>query len=159
MAKGKVFDPFTPPYNPNLYVGEIKDEESQEEFIILVRKVMSFIEWLQPTRLGNFWQLNKFSVVAHHFLMVTKGECFWELWSRYDPHAHCLIRWPIIVVLEFKSQASPLSPGELVQAYSFLSAARKLGKQYFAFYNCMCSAGQQAILKHPFLCVFLIRWR
>lgn len=47
---GKAFDPFLPPYN-NLHVGDLKDEESQEEFIVL---------------------LNKFSVVPRHFLLVTK---------------------------------------------------------------------------------------
>ncbi|PPQ98785.1 hypothetical protein CVT24_003343, partial [Panaeolus cyanescens] len=100
VAKGKVIDPFAPPYNPNLYIGELKDEETQEEFVIL---------------------LNKFSVVAHHFLLVTK---------------------------EFKSQASPLSPTELLQAYLFLSAARKLGKQYFAFYNCGDNSGASQPHKH-----------
>jgi ATP adenylyltransferase len=35
--RGKIFDPFAPPYNTNLYVGEVKDDESQEEFVVLVR--------------------------------------------------------------------------------------------------------------------------
>jgi hypothetical protein len=34
-------DPFVPPYNVNLHVGDLKDEESQEEFGVLVRKVAS----------------------------------------------------------------------------------------------------------------------
>ena len=37
---GKVYDPFEPPYNINLHVGDLKDEESQEEFVVLVRKVV-----------------------------------------------------------------------------------------------------------------------
>ncbi|KAJ3566520.1 hypothetical protein NP233_g6952 [Leucocoprinus birnbaumii] len=47
----KSIDPFAPPYNENLYVGEIKDEESEEEYVVL---------------------LNKFSVVPNHFLLVSK---------------------------------------------------------------------------------------
>ena len=34
---GMVFDPFAPPYNTNLYVGELKADNSQEEFVVLVR--------------------------------------------------------------------------------------------------------------------------
>uniref|UniRef100_A0A8H7Y472 Uncharacterized protein n=1 Tax=Psilocybe cubensis TaxID=181762 RepID=A0A8H7Y472_PSICU len=45
------FDPFAPPYNANLLVGELTDEESKEEFIIL---------------------LNKYAVIPRHFLLVTK---------------------------------------------------------------------------------------
>jgi len=33
---GKVFDPFAPPYNVNLLIGDLKDEEAQEEFVVLV---------------------------------------------------------------------------------------------------------------------------
>ncbi|KAI9463602.1 ATP adenylyltransferase-domain-containing protein [Lactarius psammicola] len=44
-------DPFKPPYNPNLYVGELKDEEEGIEYAVL---------------------LNKYSVVEEHFLLVTK---------------------------------------------------------------------------------------
>ena len=36
-GQGKVFDPFAPPYNTNLYVGELKHDESQDEFVVLVR--------------------------------------------------------------------------------------------------------------------------
>ena len=39
-AIGKVYDPFMPPYNTNLHVGDLKDEESQEEFVVLVRKTV-----------------------------------------------------------------------------------------------------------------------
>lgn len=47
---GKTFDPFAPPYT-NLHIGDLKEEESQEEFIVL---------------------LNKYSVIPRHFLLVTK---------------------------------------------------------------------------------------
>jgi len=95
-----VFDPFAPPYNVNLHVGDLKDEETQEEFVVL---------------------LNKFSIVPQHFLLVTK---------------------------EFKSQASPLLPSELVQTYLLLSAARKSGKKFLAFYNCGDNSGASQPHKH-----------
>jgi len=44
-------DVFEPPYNPNLYVGELRDEEEGTEYVVL---------------------LNKYSVVEEHFLLVTK---------------------------------------------------------------------------------------
>ncbi|PPQ87455.1 hypothetical protein CVT25_008191 [Psilocybe cyanescens] len=50
--KNLKYDPFAPPYNANLLVGELKDVESQEEFVVL---------------------LNKYAVVPRHFLLVTKG--------------------------------------------------------------------------------------
>ncbi|KAF8160758.1 ATP adenylyltransferase-domain-containing protein [Crassisporium funariophilum] len=98
--RGKLFDPFAPPYNVNLHVGELRDEESQEEFVVL---------------------LNKFSIVPQHFLLVTK---------------------------EFKSQASPLMPPELVQTYLLLSAGRKSGKKLFAFFNCGDNSGASQAHKH-----------
>ncbi|KXN91000.1 5',5'''-P-1,P-4-tetraphosphate phosphorylase 2 [Leucoagaricus sp. SymC.cos] len=45
------FDPFVPPYNENLYVGELKDERFDGDFVVI---------------------LNKFSVVPNHFLLVTR---------------------------------------------------------------------------------------
>lgn len=36
QLESKVFDPFAPPYNANLHVGDLKDEVSQEEYAILV---------------------------------------------------------------------------------------------------------------------------
>ncbi|CAE6486236.1 unnamed protein product [Rhizoctonia solani] len=45
-------DPFAPPYIPDLFVGELKDELDGDEFAIL---------------------LNKFSIIPGHFLMVTKA--------------------------------------------------------------------------------------
>lgn len=66
-----IADPFAPPYNINLHVGDLKDEESQEEFVVLVRKIV------QPKCFTGLFifdiQLNKFSVVPRHFLLVTKG--------------------------------------------------------------------------------------
>jgi len=97
---GKTYDPFAPPYNVNLHVGNLKDEEAQEEFVVL---------------------LNKFSVVPQHFLLVTK---------------------------EYKPQSSPLMPSELVQTYLLLSAARKSGKKFFAFYNCGDNSGASQPHKH-----------
>uniref|UniRef100_D8Q941 Uncharacterized protein n=2 Tax=Schizophyllum commune (strain H4-8 / FGSC 9210) TaxID=578458 RepID=D8Q941_SCHCM len=44
-------DPFAPPYNEKLVVGELQGEEPQDQYVVL---------------------LNKFSVVPCHFLMVTK---------------------------------------------------------------------------------------
>jgi ATP adenylyltransferase len=38
-GNGKKVDPFMP-YNINLHVGDLKDEESQEEFVVLVRKIV-----------------------------------------------------------------------------------------------------------------------
>ncbi|KAH9992621.1 HIT-like domain-containing protein [Russula vinacea] len=49
--KEKRGDVFEPPYNPNLYVGELQDEEEGAEYVVL---------------------LNKYSVVEEHFLLVTK---------------------------------------------------------------------------------------
>jgi len=66
-------------------------------------------------------QLNKYSVVEEHFLLVTK---------------------------EFQSQTSPLSPSDLVQAYLLLRAARAAGKHIFAFYNCGDRSGASQPHKH-----------
>lgn len=52
FAKSDKPDPFSPPYVPDLFVGEIKDELDGDEYAIL---------------------LNKFSVIPGHFLMVTKA--------------------------------------------------------------------------------------
>ncbi|KAI0305733.1 hypothetical protein B0F90DRAFT_1098460 [Multifurca ochricompacta] len=49
--KEKHVDPFKPPYNPNLYVGELQDEGEGTEYVVL---------------------FNKYSVVEEHFLLVTK---------------------------------------------------------------------------------------
>ncbi|KAL5507168.1 APA2 [Sanghuangporus vaninii] len=65
--------------------------------------------------------LNKYSVVPDHFLMVTK---------------------------EYKSQTSPLFPVELVQTYLLLDAARRAGKDFFAFYNCGDVSGASQAHKH-----------
>ncbi|KAF7376410.1 ATP-transf domain-containing protein [Mycena sanguinolenta] len=65
--------------------------------------------------------LNKYSVVPQHFLLVTK---------------------------EFQSQASPLSPPDLVQTYLLLAAARKARHNLFAFYNCGDNSGASQPHKH-----------
>jgi len=71
--KKKQSDPFKSPYNPNLYVGELKDEEEGTEYVVL---------------------LNKYSVVEEHFLLVTKE--FQSQTSPLDPsdlvQAYLLLR-------------------------------------------------------------------
>ncbi|CAE6364689.1 unnamed protein product [Rhizoctonia solani] len=52
FAKADRPDPFAPPYVPDLFIGELKDELEGDEYVIL---------------------FNKFSVIPGHFLMVTKG--------------------------------------------------------------------------------------
>ncbi|KAJ7837723.1 hypothetical protein B0H13DRAFT_2105224 [Mycena leptocephala] len=47
----KGIDPFEPPYNPNLYVGELRDEDNAEDYVVL---------------------LNKYSVVPQHFSSYTE---------------------------------------------------------------------------------------
>ncbi|KAG1799743.1 ATP adenylyltransferase-domain-containing protein [Suillus plorans] len=96
----KKYDPFAPPYVPNLHVGDLRDESSGTEYGVL---------------------LNKYSVVPHHFLLVTK---------------------------EFMPQNSPLLPHDLVQTYLLLLAARKARKNYFAFYNCGSNSGASQSHKH-----------
>ncbi|KZV80367.1 ATP adenylyltransferase [Exidia glandulosa HHB12029] len=93
-------DPFAPPFDPSLVVGELQDEEIEADHVFL---------------------LNKFSVVAHHFLMVTK---------------------------EYESQSAPLTPGDLTHAYMTLVAARNAGKPMFAFYNCGDRSGASQPHKH-----------
>ncbi|KAH7916543.1 ATP adenylyltransferase-domain-containing protein [Hygrophoropsis aurantiaca] len=44
-------DPFAPPYVPNLHVGDMHDEDSSTDYVVL---------------------LNKFCIVPNHFLLVTK---------------------------------------------------------------------------------------
>ncbi|KAJ7647046.1 ATP adenylyltransferase-domain-containing protein [Roridomyces roridus] len=97
-SQKKLQDPFLPPYNPNLYIGELQQE--QEEYVVL---------------------LNKYSVVPQHFLLVTK---------------------------EFRSQASPLMPPDLVQTYMLLAAARKAHQNLFSFFNCGDLSGASQAHKH-----------
>lgn len=65
--------------------------------------------------------LNKYAVVRDHFLVITK---------------------------EYASQNAPLTPTDLVQAYQFLVAAKKAGKQLLAFYNCGDRSGASQSHKH-----------
>ncbi|KAL4078395.1 ATP adenylyltransferase-domain-containing protein [Scleroderma yunnanense] len=95
-------NPFLPPYSPNLYVGDLalKDEEGTSEYVVL---------------------FNKFPVVPHHFLLVTK---------------------------EFRSQSSPLLPSDLIQTYQLLLAARQENKHLLAYYNCGPYSGASQSHKH-----------
>ncbi|KIJ68141.1 hypothetical protein HYDPIDRAFT_107802 [Hydnomerulius pinastri MD-312] len=95
-------DPFEPPYTPNLHVGDLsfEDDDGKTEYAVL---------------------LNKYSVVPHHFLLVTK---------------------------EFRPQTSPLLPQDLVQTYQLLLAARQANKRYIAFYNCGENSGASQPHKH-----------
>lgn len=92
-------DPLAPPYVPNLHVGDLKDEDGTEYAVLL----------------------NKFSVIPHHFLLVTR---------------------------EFRSQTSPLMPPELAQVYTLLVAARTANTPFFAFYNCGDHSGASQPHKH-----------
>ncbi|KAF5370748.1 hypothetical protein D9758_001877 [Tetrapyrgos nigripes] len=98
----KPVDPFSPPYNPNLFVGYLPDQEQGEDEAYAVL-------------------MNKYSVVKHHFLMVTKG---------------------------YQSQTSPLMPADLLAAYQLLIAAKKAHKNVFAFYNCGDLSGASQPHKH-----------
>ncbi|KAF8650435.1 hypothetical protein AX16_005238 [Volvariella volvacea WC 439] len=94
----KAKDPFEPPYNEKLFLGEVGYDD--EEYAVI---------------------LNKYSIIPHHFLLVTK---------------------------EFKSQTSPLTPADLVQTYQFLVAAQRAGRHFFAFYNCGDLSGSSQPHKH-----------
>ncbi|KZT10673.1 HIT-like protein [Laetiporus sulphureus 93-53] len=96
----KKSDPFAPPYVPNLYLGELRDEQEDAEYVIL---------------------FNKYSIVPHHFLMVTK---------------------------EYQPQTKPLLPPDLVQVYMLLLAAQRAGRRFFAFYNCGDLSGASQPHKH-----------
>jgi len=95
----KLVDPFSPPYNPQLHIGELRCEDGEEHVVLL----------------------NKYALISEHFLLVTK---------------------------EFRSQSSPLLPSDLQQIFSFLSAARKIGKKLLAFYNCGDQSGASQPHKH-----------
>lgn len=91
--KEKRTDVFKPPYNPNLYIGELRDEEEGNEYVVLVsgvhdhpititslthhhhldRSVCAVRHDRRDTYAFAFAQLNKYSVVEEHFLLVTKG--------------------------------------------------------------------------------------
>lgn len=40
---GKAFDPFEPPYNKNLFVGELKEERFGEDYVVLVHRLFSLL--------------------------------------------------------------------------------------------------------------------
>ena len=85
--KEKRGDVFEPPYNPNLYVGELQDEEEGTEYVVLVSELVRYLrELYERTDLSPTLpapnvslQLNKYSVVEEHFLLVTKGTFFFWL--------------------------------------------------------------------------------
>jgi len=97
-TEGVKSDPFAPPYNPHLYVGQLQHEDV--EYAVL---------------------LNKYSVIPHHFVLVTRD-------------------------LQF--QTSPLLPPDLVQTYQLLLAAQKCGRHFLAFYNCGPHSGASQPHKH-----------
>ena len=128
--KDKALDPFIPPYNPNLYVGELRDEGEDEEYVVLVSGGA-----YNPLKL----QLNYgFSTGAKSVEQVL---CCLTTFShgeqRYvSPTYSSITGEANIGLAEFKSQSSPLLPPDLVQTYLLLVAARKADKHFFAFYNC-----------------------
>ena len=42
-------DVFKPPYNPNLYVGELKDEDEGTEYVVLVSEFWVFVYLVRPS--------------------------------------------------------------------------------------------------------------
>ncbi|KDQ21308.1 hypothetical protein BOTBODRAFT_25725 [Botryobasidium botryosum FD-172 SS1] len=99
-------DPFAPPYVAALHVGDLKSADSESDSLAKAEYVVL---------------LNKYSVVPHHFLVVTK---------------------------EFKSQTTPLSPPDLVNMYLFLRAAMKAGQTLLGYYNCGDRSGASQAHKH-----------
>ncbi|KAL7281424.1 hypothetical protein ACG7TL_004737 [Trametes sanguinea] len=120
----KRHDPFAPPYVPNLYLGAVRDEAEGNEYVIL---------------------FNKYSVVPHHILMVTKGARSRRSASRTPSRGFAD---EAAMRTDFQSQTSPLMPPDLVQAYLFLVAAKKAGRKFFAFYNCGDQSGASQPHKH-----------
>lgn len=114
-----------PPYNENLHVGELRDEDSGDEYVVLVCSIRTMQPDNQP-----YVQMNKFSVVPNHFLLISKGT------SRPQGSTYILLMHRII---EYQSQSSALLPQDLVQTYKLLVEARKTGIKFFAFYNCRYS--------------------
>lgn len=93
-------DPFSPPYNPNLHIGDLQDEQTQDQYVVL---------------------LNKYSVIQQHFIVASK---------------------------EYQPQSSPLTPTDLVTIFQFLLAARRVGRNFIAFYNCGENSGASQPHKH-----------
>jgi ATP adenylyltransferase len=42
-------DVFKPPYNPNLYVGELRDEDEGTEYVVLVSEFWLFLLFGKPS--------------------------------------------------------------------------------------------------------------
>jgi ATP adenylyltransferase len=108
-------NPFLPPYVPNLYVGELASEDGDHVILVRARGL------LLPGPHSRSTQLNKYSVVPEHFLLVTREQV---------------------------SQQSPLFPADLVHTYDLLDAARAAGRPSFAFYNCGDRSGASQHHKH-----------
>jgi len=70
---------------------------------------------------SHFAQLNKYSVVPNHFLLVTK---------------------------EFSPQTTPLTPDQLSKSYQLLQAANRAGGRLLAFFNCGVQSGASQPHKH-----------
>ncbi|KAF9263369.1 hypothetical protein L218DRAFT_1035124 [Marasmius fiardii PR-910] len=80
-----------------------------------------FVGYLRDQGQDEEEYLNKYCVVPEHFLLVTK---------------------------DFRSQSSPPSPRDLVNAYALIVAARKKHKNITAFYNCGELSGASQAHKH-----------
>ena len=123
-------DPFKSPYNSNLYVGELKDEEEGTEYVVLVSGYATAVLW-------NLYEKKILFLRMAHSSTNTPSSRNTSFWS---PRVSRTVSGIAITIIEcateFKSQTSPLDPSDLVQAYLLLRAARKAGKHIFAFYNC-----------------------
>lgn len=54
VEKDSKRDPFAPPYNENLYIGEVIDEEEDAEYVVLVRLRKSFVIGLWQLTVPSF---------------------------------------------------------------------------------------------------------
>ncbi|KAF8332059.1 uncharacterized protein EI90DRAFT_2919014 [Cantharellus anzutake] len=100
--KGKP-DPFEPPYSKDLLVGELHGENDSKYIIMDLTRV------------------TKFSVVKHHFLLITK---------------------------EYLPQSTPPTPEDLIAVYSLITAASRAGNPFFGFFNCGVKSGASQGHKH-----------
>ncbi|KAL7411842.1 hypothetical protein BDY24DRAFT_395032 [Mrakia frigida] len=97
-------DPFEGPYEGNdLYLGKVAQEDEPDGG----EKMVGL--------------LNRFSVVDHHFLLVSE---------------------------DFQSQSSPLHPPHLLHAYLTLMALKNAGKEFVAIYNCGEKSGASQKRRH-----------
>ena len=128
--KEKRSDPFKSPYNPNLYVGELKDEEEGTEYVVLVSGYATAV-------LRSLYEKRILFLRMTYSSTSTPSSRSTSFWSpRVSRTSSGIAITTIEWATEFKSQTSPLDPSDLVQAYLLLRAAHKAGKHIFAFYNC-----------------------